>query len=665
LNHLLSWPKGGFVGVDVFFVISGFLISDHLVRDRAKNGRIDFAGFYMRRVRRIVPAATVTLIATVVATAAIIGSARASQVKTDAIWAFLFANNWHMAAIGTNYFADNVTSPLQHFWSLSVEEQFYFAWPWVILVTYRLARGHRHTWWILCGVMGGLSVASFAYSLWHSQSSPTVAYFSTFDRAWELGVGAVAAMAKPVWARLSARSAGVLAWAGLAGIVVSLFVVKATDFPAPWAALPVLSTAAVIAAGVGHPQHHLMPLTNTVAQYLGDISYSLYLWHFPIIILALAYYPGKGLAYALWCLALSLIVSALSFHLIENPLRTTHFFDNAERRRRLGAQWTLTLTAGVIVAVVLTDRSFQAAGPADASPLPVAHLNTAADAPGLASQQQALVDAALKETSFPKFNPPVSELGLQKWFRDLQGQGFCADVTAANVAKCRTGQAGAKKLAVVYGDSYAMAWTPGVAKALESHGYLVQQITLEQCPAWDVSVKKFDGSAYPECDSWHKWAEKAIAAMHPDMVIMSSTEGSTARLVDQSNRTASIEAGYQRTVQGIGPVGKVITLSPPPVTGDLQQCVTKVGKPADCTTTVSHAWNVQNSAEYAASTAAGKTYVNTLNWFCEDGSCPAFIGATPVMVDGQHLTIQYSESLAPLLSEALVGRDAGPPSHHV
>lgn len=327
--HAAGWPRGGFVGVDVFFVISGFLITGLLLREVETTGRVRLARFYGRRARRLLPAALVVLGLTVGAGFVVFNAVVAQRTLHDAAWSALFAANWHFAADGTDYFhATDAASALQHFWSLSVEEQFYLVWPGVVVLSLLVLPAASRR-----GRRGRLSVGAvatvivFASALWaasQTTSEPTVAYFSTLTRAWELGVGAVLAAAAPLLARIPRPVGGLMGWVGLAGILTAFAVIDpaAGGFPAPWAALPVAATALVLAGGVaGDPRHrHLFPLTNPVSVFVGDMSYSLYLWHFPAIVLASVVLAGHD--GALWLTLGAIAVLSLATYLIvEQPLR--------------------------------------------------------------------------------------------------------------------------------------------------------------------------------------------------------------------------------------------------------------------------------------------------------------------------------------------------------
>src|SRR3984885_13468000 len=274
--HMAGWPKGSFVGVDIFFVISGYLITGVLVREFESRQTISFLGFYARRIKRILPAGLFVIGATLCATRVLAGIDRYHFAAKDAIAAVLFAANWRFAHTGVNYFNQALPpSPLQHYWSLSVEEQFYFVWPWLmlglLLIGFRLRFWRREHARLVAGAATALiSAVSLWLAFAPTASNPTVAYFSTFDRAWELGLGALIAIAARPLGRWDPRLPLLVALAGLLGVLVSLFVVRSSPgFPAPWALLPTLSTAAVLGAGAGLQSRSLLPLTNPVSQYLG------------------------------------------------------------------------------------------------------------------------------------------------------------------------------------------------------------------------------------------------------------------------------------------------------------------------------------------------------------------------------------------------------------
>ena len=324
-THLTGWPRGGFVGVDVFFVLSGFLVTGILLSDLAREGTVRLGAFFARRVKRLLPAALVVLAVVVGAAFVAFSPVRAESILTDALSAAGLVSNWHFGLEGRDYFAATDVSPLQHFWSLSVEEQFSVIWPLLVLLgvaalpaAARRARGGR----VAVGLLAGaVVVASGIVAVVQTPADPSLAYFSTLTRAGELATGAVIASAAPVLARIPAAARGLLSWAGVAVIFAAFFVIDpAGPFPAPAAALPVIGAALVIGGGIGgDPRHrHLFVLTNPLAVTLGDLSYSLYLWHLPVIVFAgVVLAPGPA-ATAITVLAM-LVLTVATYLGVEQP----------------------------------------------------------------------------------------------------------------------------------------------------------------------------------------------------------------------------------------------------------------------------------------------------------------------------------------------------------
>ncbi|MDR6168588.1 peptidoglycan/LPS O-acetylase OafA/YrhL [Microbacterium paludicola] len=369
--HAVGWPRGGFVGVDVFFVVSGFLITGALLREVQLTGGIRLAAFAGRRARRILPLAVVVLLATAASAFVVFNRPRAEQTLVDALWSAGFAANWRFTAVGTDYFhADDAVSPLQHFWSLAVEEQFYLAWPLLLLLAVSLLPAARRRGAAAAAAAATLAAAvvatSFAWAMLQSADAAVAAYFSTFTRAWELAIGALIAAMVPLLRRIPPVLGGLASWVGVGSLVVAFAVIDpaAGGFPAPWAALPVIATALVLAGGVpGDPRHrHLFPLTNPVSVFAGDVSYSLYLWHFPVIVFAAVLLPARE-ATTVLVLAITAVLAVASYHLVERPFRFAPY------GRPVGGETTETAREDAAAAPV--SAAERAATPVrDAAPAP-------------------------------------------------------------------------------------------------------------------------------------------------------------------------------------------------------------------------------------------------------------------------------------------------------
>src|SRR5215468_8428621 len=320
IYHLYpSLLPGGFVGVDVFFVISGYLITGQLWRGYQRTGKIALLDFWGRRARRLVPAAALVLTVTWLASRLVLPATRLADTADQVRASALYFQNWLLAHNAVDYLKSNdVASPLQHFWSLSVEEQFYLLWPWlflaaVVLAWLRARRAGRHRAQgvhaghaVVMGLAGALVLASLAYSVYDTRTDPAAAYFVTTTRVWELGLGGLLALLPERLGGPLGRQ-GWIGWAGLAAVAVSPFLLRGTSaFPGVIALLPVLGSAALIAGGSAAARYGPARLTSVRPMvFLGGISYSLYLWHWPLIVLWSSYrghkigpYAGPALAAA-------------------------------------------------------------------------------------------------------------------------------------------------------------------------------------------------------------------------------------------------------------------------------------------------------------------------------------------------------------------------------
>ncbi|GIM95134.1 acyltransferase family protein [Paractinoplanes toevensis] len=301
---------GGYIGVDVFFVISGFLITSLMMREVAETGDLSLLRFWGRRARRILPASTVVLVTVVLAGYHWLGFLRGDEIADDGRWAALFASNFNFAAQGVDYLqSQSAPSPLQHFWSLAVEEQFYLVWPALVVLLIWL--GLRHATALLLGLA---VAASLACSI--GQTGTTWSYFSPATRAWELGAGCLLALVADRLDRIPAAVSTALAGAGLGGVVVAaLSFDDSTPMPGYAAALPVVATVLLL-AGRGDALLGIAPL-----RWLGRISYSLYLWHWPVLIIAEQAYGPLSARTRLALVLLSVALSILTYAFVETPIR--------------------------------------------------------------------------------------------------------------------------------------------------------------------------------------------------------------------------------------------------------------------------------------------------------------------------------------------------------
>lgn len=678
LDHLLHWPSGGFVGVDVFFVISGFLITGLLLREHDRTGTISFANFYRSRVRRIIPASVLTLAVTATASFLLFNLGRAQQTLWDAIWSLFFSANWRFSAVGTDYFqAGGPVSPLQHFWSLAVEEQFYFVWPWLMLLIFviggKAAKWDSHVAHRAAGIaMALIVIVSFAWAVKETSENPTSAYFSTFSRAWELGVGALLAVFAGAMTHIPNILRPVLAWVGLAGIIGSMFVISSgVSFPAPWAALPVLSTALVIGAGTGEEQRFLWPLTNPLSQYIGDISFSLYLWHFPVIILLTSVMQSSTITYVITAIVLTAGLSIAAYHGVENRIRKSIWLDRSpaaeqirrRRRRNRGrvsavSKWqyvclSVLASAALVVASIALNRDeaqsdipLANSGAVSAAP----HVSAATSDPGVVLTEQ--IQAALHSDDWPDLTPPLDSLGALNFSaEDSQG---CAEAHEGGHS-CDFSSADPAKLALIVGDSIAVAWIPTVRSALETQGWTVGVLAMVGCPFIDAPSRNSDEGLQAACPAQKESAMRVIEEQKPALVIASNSYG--IKFDGQTGTASNLQlreeglGSYFRAITSIA--GKLIVLSPPPGARNPVECATPFSSPSDCATSVTEDWLAVFDSEQMVTAKSGGVFIDTRPWFCDRMACPAFVGKTTVRRDGVHITEEYAKMIAPQLSTAL------------
>lgn len=671
-DHLRGWPSGGYVGVDVFFVVSGYVITGLLLREAELTGRISLIGFYRRRIKRIMPAAVVVLLTTIAAGALVLSFAARQRLDVDALWAALFAANWRFVLIGTDYMhAGDAVSPLQHYWSLSVEEQFYFVWPLVIIAVLLITRRSPRTRRIVTIVAAGAIVlVSGAWALHQSVSSPTTAYFSTLTRAWELGLGVLVACSAPITRRLPERFQTPLAWCGLATVIASALLLNADSrFPAPGAFLPTLGSAAILVAGERGPVVDLYPLTNRAARYVGDISYSLYLWHFPVLVFVGALQPERQKRYLVLSVVLMAALSVLSYHFIENPLRRRRWrwWRRSTPVPRVRSRWAVSAAVGLVIVVVATAfGAVRLREPVSLSPVDISAIQVASITTGALAERERLVSSALAARTWPDLQPAVMNPGVvavaPEWVHDgcLGAEVHAEPDPFQNALRCVYGDPAAKRTLALLGDSHAISYLPGIRKALGKE-WRIEVYTMEECPAVWVRVNRSDGSPHPDCDAFRTQVERHLKAEHPDLVFMTSSSVSMTTLASGATGDAARvewQAGTRAAVKALArDTRTLLFVDDPPPEANLGTCNTPLTGPRDCVATVNGYYLQMVEAQQAAVRAVGArnvSYPSSLPWFCSaQGLCPAFVGSTPVTVDGFHLTAAGARALAPLLREAV------------
>ncbi|WP_335988780.1 acyltransferase family protein [Glycomyces sp. MUSA5-2] len=656
------YSGGGFVGVDVFFVISGFLITSLLLREIDRTGRVSITGFYARRAVRLLPAAVVVLAATLAAAWIWLPRTRLPDIATDAAAAALNVVNIRLAREGTEYLnADAVPSPLQHFWSLAVEEQFYIVWPLLLLGIALLARRiwggrfapeahlRRRRTAAVAVALTVIGAVSLYLSATQSGSDPTWSYFGIHTRAWELAAGAGVAVAAARLKRLPGPVAAPLSWVGLALVVASVFLIdEQTAFPGTAAILPVAGTALIIAAGCApHRFGATMLLGIAPAQYVGKISYGLYLWHWPLVMIgpAMLGVDEPRLRHYLVLMAAAFLLSVATFHLVENPIRTRKNLVRVPSR-------ALAMGGGLITTALALSIL------ASLQPMPTASNEEAAEITGNDSTVWELLDESSDVDIVPaNLTPALEDARLDE--PALYDDGCQVDRDDPEVnPDCWYGDPDGDKTVVLFGDSHAAQWFPALNQLAEASGWRLLVQTKANCsvPAVDT-YDPYLKREYTECPEWKDGVYDLLDEVQPDVVVAAAWDKKDILADDPQQAWVD---GWTESVERLQDTGAEVyyLADSPDVQINVPDCLTSHPEAAtECVADLDDSVidPPRREATSAAVAEAGATVVDPIPWICDTdgGTCPVIVGDLLVYRDANHLTARFVAELAPQLAAAI------------
>ncbi|WP_420540840.1 acyltransferase family protein [Mycolicibacterium septicum] len=649
---------GGFIGVDVFFVVSGFLITGLLWREASGTGTVRMARFYAGRARRLLPAAALVLVATSLAATLLLPPLQARSVLADAIASALYVGNYRFAVEGTDYLAaETAASPLQHYWSLGVEEQFYLLWPALILGTVwlltRSGRGTRSAVPYAC-VLAVVAAASLMVSLSWTQTMPPWAFFSLPTRAWELAAGGLVALTAAHWRSLPPVCAALVGWGGLALILTTCTQLgTATPYPGSAALLPVMGTALVIGAGCAIPDLGVgRLLSKPVMRGIGRLSYSWYLWHWPVLLLAPALFGhGLGLAGRLAMMVMSLGLAILTLHLVENPTRFAAALRGSSwRSLAVGATATgVAVCAGLVLLAVRPVPT--GSGPAA---VPVAAIGPASvAAPPLTPEQQvqAAVAASADLGAVPSnLSPPLGNITKPEAFVN----GCVLSWMAVAVPDCTSGDVNSATKVALIGDSHAGMWQPALETAAQQSHWRLDTFAKVTCPPMKLPIlSPYLGREFTECKQWRADVLTRIAKERPALIVLDMVRRYGADFgfvsydqtwLDGLTRLVSQLRGTGARVLVLGPVPDPHTTVPTCLSAHMDDA-------SACAPDRPVAVNDKGiAAETAAVQAGGGQYARLDQYFCTDRRCPVIVGNTLVFRDDNHITAEYAQLLSPVMA---------------
>lgn len=647
LFHLgYRWITGGFIGVDVFFVLSGYLITGLLVDELTRTGRVDLAHFYARRVRRLLPAAVLVVVVVLAGTIGLLDRIDQASVGGDATFSALYGVNWRFAFAGGDYFAPgDVPSPLIHFWSLAVEEQFYVVWPALVLGLWAAAKrwGGRLAGDPRVALLGAVLVlAAISAALSVLLAPGPLTYYGTHTRAYQLLAGAALAIAAR---RFLARAPGsddaggtrvrasgaVLAVTALAVLVLlACEIPDAQDYPGV-AGLAVTAAAVALIAALDLMGRH--PLRRVAGARLpaavGRLSYSLYLWHWPTIVflpLIARRHHIAWLGHKPALVVTMTILAAVSYRLWERPIRFRLWRRAPERRVVLAGLATSAALALTTVFVLQAPTPFEAHALA------------------------AVTDLA-KSGSCPYF--------ARDW----------GDPAHARACLQRRGR---RLTVALVGDSHAQQWQPALLVLAQRYDLTVIRATRAGCAANDVTVDRpaddlgTTGSG-EDCTKWrHRVYPDVVARYHPDLIFV-ATRSDVSAILDHGKRIDPFTSehrqlwsaawGWTLRTLGSGRAHIVVSEILPTLPQRVPACLAAAGHPTPaCDFPVSgdtHVGAYNAIVRGLARRAPRVTIFDPTPIGCPGGICHAMSGDIVVHRDDNHLSAAYVRSRADQFGAAM------------
>ncbi|PRA11655.1 acyltransferase [Arthrobacter sp. MYb211] len=652
---------GGYIGVDIFFVISGFLITSHLLREAQRTGTVNLASFFAGRARRILPAAMLVILVVVAAALAIFPKTQWGTLTVQGLASAFSVQNWVLAADSVDYLAsEQAPGPLQHFWSLGVEEQFYLFWPLLVLAACLLVKhnlpgpradrfaSRRRMLWIAFTV---IALLSLGYSIFTGYSGDAAGYFVTTTRIWELAAGGLLALAAdghangaftlPRWvSSWSVRNALVLL--ALAAILGAAFSYDAqTVFPGIAAAVPVLGCAAIIAAGTTSGPGSLHALVNFApVQWIGLASYSLYLWHWPLIVFAThltGHDPTPVESLALMAGSLALAWASLRF--VETPARHWQPVAASAKRSLLAGATMIAVVASVALIPGVAQRESiereqqQVAALLQNPPAGFGAASVSAGAPAyLADQPQIIPVPATAEDDQPDLGECVQ------------------DPQSTQIKECEFGSKDATLTVALVGDSHAAHWFEALAGHAKERGWKIVTYLKNSCP-FSAESRTAEREGGINCAEANEQTLMKLSEREDLNAVVAANWGGASFVGDAAQ-------GYAEQWGKLENAGRqvyaVVDTPRPPQDSYARDCVEEhSSNPEQCSFDKESAFEEGDATRQAAKLEPRVQVLDFSDQFCIDQRCPAVIGNVLVYRDKHHVSDTYMRTLAPVFGQRL------------
>jgi peptidoglycan/LPS O-acetylase OafA/YrhL len=594
-----KWVSGGFIGVDIFYVISGFLITGLLLREIDRSGTINFKEFYSRRFKRLLPTSFFVLAITAVVSWMLIPATMRTSLGRDVIAASLYVSNYLFAWWQADYQnLDANPSPVIHYWSLAVEEQFYLVWPLLILLFFTLSKYLKNRM-VLTYLVATITLASFIFSIYQTENSPIWAFYSLPTRAWELGLGALLVLVPPFKTR---KFIGLI---GFVLLIISAFLFnESTPFPGLNAALPVIGTVLLIATINSWPPFLNDVANSRISQWLGEISYPLYLWHWPLLVLPSTYFARPLEVYErLLAIAATILLADLTHRFIEEPYRNKKILPLLVYKKAAYVTG-ISVFMGAVIMFTNSDK------------IDISGIKGAVSLAQIKARPQ------------------------------IYDDGCHANYAQTKSGKCEYGKLDSDKTMVLYGDSHAAQWFPALIEIANRSGYKLISLTKSACPSVETVRRDQGGFKMSRCVQWRENTIKRIQDIEPDVLIMSSFQY-FAQPPQFNDRTQWWNEGQRKLlnqVKNSSPHLIYITDTPHP-TRDIPACLSNYSI-TEC-----------NTSERSKNLSIpGFKVIDPNPWLCSN-VCPAVKDGVVAYRDASHISVDISLALIPRLTQAL--RDQG------
>ncbi|MEO7996060.1 MAG: acyltransferase family protein [Gemmatimonadaceae bacterium] len=624
-----GWKRvsGGFLGVDVFFVLSGFLITGLLLQELRNTGRVSLTNFWARRARRLLPAAAFLMVAVLIGNALLLTPFDQITYANTARAFAVYGSNILFAVRNTDYFSNSaLRDPLLHTWSLSVEEQFYlFFAPLVVLlgIIWKKSDTGRFNQRFAI-LMAIASALSFGLCLWFARHYPTIGFYLLPTRVWEFGIGALVVLLVEGTAIKSTVAIEGMSLVGLVLLLLSAVLVNDAQ-PLGWTNfVPVAGTALLIYAGsTSNTALVGRLLASAPLRLLGRLSYSWYLWHWPVLVYLRERVDNPSLTLRIAAAFLSLIPAAITYQLVESPIRFSTTLQRVPKRVVWGAIALAVITLAGAGGASLYARNV------------------------LASPRYAAVVDAEK-------------------LPEVHNNGCLIELLDVTVHECRSGSGTNDTVVVLFGDSHAAQWFPAMNSIAASRGWTLHVFTKTACPVAMVPVVNGKlARHYTECETWRQNAFQRITSLHPTLVVAANVRvyniivnGKTIRSDGSAEATRAWGEGMSTALNALraSNAAVVVLQDTPRMPFDAPSCVIRhMDSPNDCRAKTGAAIDsmISGAERSAVSQVAGAEYLSLNQLMCDDQWCPAVANGMVRYRDTNHLSVGFATTLAPALSQHL------------